>query len=185
MLKKLRKRLRKYLVSRQERHHERQQALSKIDRLRKIAKRKKRATKKLTRLIAAVKKNIAQIELQTITAADFEPSMCPAGVPSTNLSERVRTMIAIGHIKFHMVTTATSNGGHSVGSYHFRDPCMAVDQWHSSVSTMIAYQRYLYNRFGASWFNELFGPDGFYVKNGVRFSGHFPDHDDHTHGPGA
>lgn len=182
-MKKLRARLRAIIVRRQKAHKDRQDALSEAKRQRKIAKRRKRATKKLTRLIAEVKRQIARLELQKVTAADFKPEMTN-GCPSGNLSVGVRTMIAIGHLKFGMVTTATSNGSHSTGSYHYRDPVQAVDQWHSSVSTMIAFQRYVYGRFGASWFNELFGPDAFYVKNKVRYAGHFPDHGDHTHGPG-
>lgn len=182
-MKKLRRRLRRYISNRQKRVHERQKALGIIERQREIAKRKKRATKKLTRLIARVKEQIAKLELKKITAADFEPYMAN-GCPSGNLSQAVKATIAIGHLKFGMVTTATSNGTHSPNSYHYQDPVAAVDQWHSSVSTMIAHQRYLYGRFGASYFRELYGPDAFYVKNGVRYAGHFPDHGDHTHAPG-
>lgn len=39
----------------------------------------------------------------------------------------------------------------------------------------------LLRKYGASGFLELFGPRGWYVKNGVRYEGHFPNHDDHTH----
>lgn len=42
-------------------------------------------------------------------------------------------------------------------------------------------QRALLKHFGASYFLELFGPDGWYVKNGVKYPGIFPDHGDHDH----
>lgn len=42
-------------------------------------------------------------------------------------------------------------------------------------------QNALLRKFGAGYFLELFGPDGWYVKNGVVYSGVFPDHGDHDH----
>ena len=42
-------------------------------------------------------------------------------------------------------------------------------------------QNALLGHFGAAYFLELFGPDGWYVKNGVVYGGVFPGHGDHDH----
>ena len=46
---------------------------------------------------------------------------------------------------------------------------------------MISAQNALLDKFGAGHFKELFGPDSWYVKNGVKYSGAFPAHGDHIH----
>lgn len=142
-----------------------------------VRKRKRKAEKRLTRVIAAVKLRIKGRKARRDPR--FDPSML-GGLPG-NVTDKVKEIIAWGDVRFGMVVTATSNGGHAPGSYHYREPCEAVDQWHSSVSTMVAFQRFIYEKWGPQAFNELFGPDGFYVKNGVRVAGYFPGHGDHTH----
>jgi len=44
-----------------------------------------------------------------------------------------------------------------------------------------AAQQALLDHFGAGYFLELFGPAGWYVKDGVVYSGIFPGHGDHDH----
>lgn len=78
-----------------------------------------------------------------------------------------------------LVVTSTTGGVHSPTSYHYQR--RAVDVAGGSAAHMAAVQRGLLRKFGAGYFRELFGPAGFYVKNGVRYSGHFPAHHDHIH----
>jgi hypothetical protein len=77
--------------------------------------------------------------------------------------------------------TATTDGTHAPGSWHNPTPLgHAIDLIFATVAQMEEFQRFLPHN-GAADFLELFGPDGFYVKNGVRVEGHFPDHGDHDH----
>lgn len=84
---------------------------------------------------------------------------------------------------FGLYVTATkgSPGVHSPTSYHYQPPNYAVDMANYSTQAMINAQNALLNKFGAGHFKELFGPDGWYVKNGVKYSGAFPAHGDHIH----
>ncbi len=68
-------------------------------------------------------------------------------------------------------------------TYHGPSQRRAVDLGSDDPSEQPekAAQRALLERFGAGYFLELFGPDGWYVKNGVKYSGVFPDHGDHDH----
>lgn len=140
-----------------------------------IRKRKRRAEKRLTRAIAAVKVQIRKRIRRR--PPEFDASMlngCPG-----NITREIREIIAYADAKFGMVVTATTNGTHAAGSWHYEG--RAVDLWHSSVSTMIAFQRFCLEHWGVEAFLELFGPDAFYVKNGARYSGAFPAHGDHDH----
>ena len=84
---------------------------------------------------------------------------------------------------YGLYITATKGrpGVHSPTSYHYQGPNYAVDMGASSVSLMIRAQNALLKRFGPGHFKELFGPDGWYVKNGVKYQGAFPAHGDHIH----
>lgn len=174
-LKKLRARLAKRRHRRQLAKHAKLQAAKDHDNLVRVRKRK--AEKRLTRSIAAVKRQIARVLARK--RPHYDPSMLGGLPPNITGLEKEVVAWAVG--KFGMVVTATSNGTHATSSFHYYVPCRAVDLWHSSVSTMIAFQRFIYDKLGAAAFVELFGPDGFYVKNGVRIAGYFPDHGDHVH----
>lgn len=80
--------------------------------------------------------------------------------------------------------TATTDGTHAPGSWHNPTPLgRAIDLIFATVAQMEEFQRFALEHTpdGADNFNELFGPDGFYVKDGSRVNAHFPDHGDHDH----
>lgn len=78
--------------------------------------------------------------------------------------------------------TATTDGTHSPGSWHYRSRAFdgGSDGSHGEDPEKKAQQALL-DKFGASHFAELFGPLPWYVKNGVLYSGVFPGHSDHLH----
>lgn len=98
--------------------------------------------------------------------------------PVPYYTKEVRTAQLLG---LYVTATKGSPGVHSPTSYHYQSPNYAVDMGHASVQVMINAQNALLNKFGAGHFKELFGPDGWYVKNGVKYSGAFPAHGDHIH----
>lgn len=94
------------------------------------------------------------------------------------------------HGTFYLVT-ATTDGTHATNSNHYPDSPQndgehgnAVDGVCATVEEMAECQTWLEDHTPNDErdFNESFGPAGHYVKDGVRFEGHFPDHGDHTHG---
>lgn len=99
-------------------------------------------------------------------------------LPVPHYNAEVRTAQLYG---LYVTATKGSPGVHSPTSYHYRAPNYAVDMGHYSVQVMINAQNALLDKFGAAHFKELFGPDGWYVKNGVKYSGAFPAHGDHIH----
>lgn len=68
-------------------------------------------------------------------------------------------------------------------TYHSPSQRRAVDLGSDDPSERPekAAQNALLSHFGASYFLELFGPDSWYVKNGVQYPGVFPAHGDHDH----
>jgi len=97
----------------------------------------------------------------------------------TNVTAAARKFVLRAN-RAGLIISATSNGGHAPGSYHFTNPCSAIDCY-GYWDRMIAFQAKEAKR-GYDKYNELFGPDSYYVKNGVRFAGAFPAHGDHVHG---
>lgn len=80
--------------------------------------------------------------------------------------------------------TSTTGGVHSPTSHHYHEPLgWAVDLIFATVDQMERFQTWCAERTpdGVDDWLELFGPAGFYVKNGQRIAGHFPDHGDHIH----
>lgn len=92
--------------------------------------------------------------------------------------------IAYGVVKFHLYVTATGDGTHATNSWHYAKPPRAVDMAAAmtaqGIEQMKKYQRFAARKWQATLL-ELFGPDSFYIKNGQRIAGAFPDHGDHTH----
>lgn len=81
-----------------------------------------------------------------------------------------------------LYVTSTTGGTHSPTSWHYKD--RAVDfgsDGSEGESPEIEAQNALANAFGDAYFAELFGPDDWYIKNGVRYPGTFPAHHDHLH----
>ena len=50
---------------------------------------------------------------------------------------------------------------------------------YGTTANMVKFQRRQESR--PTYFNEFFGPDAFYIKNGAVVQGAFPDHGDHDH----
>jgi hypothetical protein len=110
-----------------------------------------------------------------------------------DIGDQVKRFIALAYRfadeKGYVVTvTATTDGGHAINSWHYHEPLgWAVDLIFATVGQMEEFQEWVDERTenGAGDWLELFGPAAFYIKNGVRISGHFPDHGDHLHGAPA
>lgn len=132
-------------------------------------RQQKRAIRKLTRLIEQEKDRLRkarQIDWRGKNPLTFEP-----------LLKAVRKALTVNGL----YVTSTNGGTHSSTSWHYQD--RAVDFGSNSVSEgpEIEAQELLLKAFGASYFKELFGPAGWYVKNGVIYPGTFPAHGDHLH----
>jgi len=106
-----------------------------------------------------------------------------------NISDQVKRVIAAGYKfaaqKGYVCTvTATTDGTHAPGSWHNPTPLgKAVDLIFATVGQMEEFMAYLveHSPDGVGDFLELFGPDDWYVKNGSKVAGAFPDHGDHDH----
>lgn len=125
-------------------------------------KAKARAEKALARLTELLKK-------LTPRRPDFN------GYPS-NVSRAVKRTIVRAN-RHGLYVTSTTGGTHSPTSWHYSGN--AVDLG-GTRSQMISFQKSEAKR-GARKYNELFGPDSFYIKNGAVYEGAFPDHQDHVH----
>lgn len=121
----------------------------------------------------------------------FRPSMLD-GHPG-NIADQVKRFIALAYLWADengavCTVTSTTGGSHSTSSWHYillgrNELGFAVDLIFATVEQMEEFQHWVVERTGdgaGDWL-ELFGPAGFYVKNGVRYQGHFPDHGDHLH----
>lgn len=117
----------------------------------------------------------------------FRPSMLD-GHPG-NIADEVKRVIALAY-KFAdqrgyvCTVTATTDGTHAPNSWHYPNPLgHAVDLVFATVGQMEEFQHFALEHTddGAGDFHELFGPAGFYVKEGAVVDAHFPDHGDHDH----
>lgn len=95
------------------------------------------------------------------------------------LSDDEEEALALAVVAHDQVCTATSNGGHATGSYHYYNPCRAFD-CAGVYYKMQECQRDMREKYGSA-FRELFGPDGWYIKNGSYVAAQFPGHSDHNH----
>ena len=77
--------------------------------------------------------------------------------------------------------TSTTGGKHSPTSWHYKAKAFDIGSNGPGEKPEIEAQQRLLSQFGAGYFAELFGPDNWYVKNGVKYSGVFPGHHDHLH----
>lgn len=103
---------------------------------------------------------------------------CPP-IPLSHLKLRRRVKYALKHTP-GLYITATTNGTHAPGSWHYSGHAVDFGSNDSQNRPEKHAQRILHDKFG-NRFLELFGPKPFYVKNGTRYSGVFPGHSDHTH----
>lgn len=128
-------------------------------------------------------RNIHRRRVGTFTTAMLD------GHPA-NIGDPVKRLIALAY-KFAdqrgyvCTVTATTDGTHAPGSWHNPTPLgKAVDLIFATVAQMEEFQQWAVERSpdGDDDWHELFGPANFYVKEGSRIVGHFPDHGDHLHG---
>jgi hypothetical protein len=108
---------------------------------------------------------------------DFEPWMLN-GCPETH-NENLKEVIAYVVVVCGQYITATSNGTHTPGSYHYRDE--AADWGAGSVSSMQAAAVKTREHFGRGHFLEFFSPCPWWIKYGTEYAGYFPGHGDHGH----
>lgn len=133
-----------------------------------------------------VKQKAANIHRRRV--GTFRSSMLD-GHPG-NVADQVKRFVALAY-RFAeergtvCTVTATTDGTHAVNSWHYHHPLgWAVDLIFPTVALMEEFQTWVVEKTedGELDWLELFGPANFYVKNGERVPGHFPDHGDHVHG---
>lgn len=130
--------------------------------------------------------NIHRRRVGTFTTAMLD------GHPA-NIADQVKRFIALAYKWADendavCTVTATTNGTHAPTSFHYHKPLgWAVDLIFATVDQMERFQEFAAEHTPRSEgdFLELFGPANFYVKDGTRVVGHFPDHGDHVHGAPA
>ena len=93
-------------------------------------------------------------------------------------SHRLRLAVRVGRI-FGLVVTATTDGQHARNSYHYIHRAVDLASWNKR--RMKRAQLAIRMVLGKRNLKELFGPAGWYVKNGRVYRGHFPNHGDHVH----
>lgn len=162
-------------VARRKRHYTKWQRFKKANKkvrrnyqLRKFRQQEK-AVAKLDRLIKA--------ELDRLKELRISWNGCPP-LDYAPLLKAVRLALNTAD---GLYVTATTNGTHSSTSWHYKSRAVDFGSNGPGESPEIEAQNALANAFGDGHFAELFGPDDWYVKNGVRYSGTFPGHGDHLH----
>lgn len=80
----------------------------------------------------------------------------------------------------HVYVTATTDGRHSSTSYHYQARAVDLGSDDPQNRPERKAMNDLHDKYGNDW-RELFGPVGYYVKDGRRYPGTFPGHDDHDH----
>ena len=133
------------------------------------------------RRIRADKKAIAKLNRLIVKAAIAE-HVDWNGHPALNYVPIVDAARFALNSSPGLFITATTDGTHSAGSWHYQSRAFdgGSDGSHGEEPEMVA-QLKLLDKFGASHFSELFGPLPWYVKNGVVYPGAFPGHGDHLH----
>jgi hypothetical protein len=156
---------------------------------RKLLRRRRRALLRehfslAKRLGIAARKLAQQItRLRKRQVGEFKPFMLD-GHPG-NVTNAVKRVIGHAYDNFGLRVSATTDYTHSPTSWHYPSSPQndgkhgaAVDLY-GTTANMVKFQRRQRTR--PSYWNELFGPDDFYVKNGAVVDGAFPDHGDHDH----
>lgn len=102
-----------------------------------------------------------------------------------NVTNAVKRVIGHAYDRSHLRVSATTDYTHSPTSWHYPDSPQndgehgnAVDLY-GALGDMVGFQDRQRSR--PIYFHECFGPDGFYIKEGVVYEGAFPDHGDHDH----
>lgn len=103
------------------------------------------------------------------------------GCPPLNYKPLTKAVRFALHSADGLYVTATTNGTHSATSWHYKSRAVDFGSNGPGEDPEIEAQNALLNAFGAGYFAELFGPDSWYVKDGIVYSGVFPGHGDHLH----
>jgi hypothetical protein len=159
----------------------------------KLLRRRKRAMDRKhfslgKRLGIAARKLAQQItRLQKRQRGEFKPFMLD-GLPG-NVTNAVKRVIGHAYDNFNLRVSATTNGTHATGSWHYPDSPQndgehgdAVDLY-GLEADMDRFQKHQAKR--PSYFHELFGPiDSACVKEGavITITGELAiQHDNHVH----
>lgn len=145
-------------------------------------KRRKKAQKRVTwwlRRRTTVRKQLkaAKEKWDKKHRLDFEPWMLN-GCPDIH-NDRLKEVIAFVVVACDQYVTATTNGTHAPGSFHYIEE--AVDWGASKVSSMQTAAVKTRGHFGRDYFLEFFSPCPWWLKYGVEYAGYFPGHGDHSH----
>lgn len=108
---------------------------------------------------------------------DFQEWMLN-GCPNIN-NANLKEVMAFVVVACDQYVTATTNGTHAPGSFHYIEE--AFDWGSGSVSSMQSAAVKVREKFGRSHFLEFFSPCGWWIKYGIQYAGHFPGHGDHGH----
>ena len=145
-------------------------------------KRRKKAQKRAAwwlrrRTILRKKYKEAKAKWDKEHKLDFQPWMLN-GCPNIN-NDNLKEVIAYVVVVCGQYVTATSNGTHAPGSFHYIDE--AADWGAGSVSSMQDAANKTREHFGDAKFLEFFSPCPWWLKYGVAYPGYFPGHGDHGH----
>lgn len=91
----------------------------------------------------------------------------------------LKEVIAFVVVECDQYVTATTNGTHTTGSYHYSE--RAADWGAGSVSSMQSAAERTRKQFGDGHFLEFFSPCDWWIKYGAVYPGYFPGHGDHGH----
>ena len=131
--------------------------------------RQVKAIRKLDRLIKQELERLARVRINW------------NGCPRLEFKPLLKAVRFALHSADGLYITATTNGTHAPGSWHYQKRAVDFGSSGPGESPEIEAQNALLNAFGADYFEELFGPDQFFIKNGVIYPGVFPGHGDHLH----
>lgn len=145
-------------------------------------KRRKKAQKRIAwwvrrRTIVRKQFKAAKEKWEKEHRTDFEPWMLN-GCPEID-NDRLKAVIAFVVVVCDQYVTATTNGTHAPGSFHYVEK--AADWGAGSVSSMQAAAIKTREHFGRDYFLEFFSPCPWWIKYGVEYPGYFPGHGDHGH----
>lgn len=141
--------------------------------------RKRYQLRKFNQQVKAIKKldRLIKAELERLEDLRIDWS----GKPAVTYGPLVKAVRFALNSADGLYVTSTTGGTHSPTSWHYSGHAVDFGSNGPGESPEIEAQNALLNAFGAGYFAELFGPAPYYVKNGVVYSGVFPNHHDHLH----
>lgn len=143
----------------------------KKDARRKVVRALKRRVEKLGKRLKGLVKKLRRKRRKR--GPDFN------GHPQS-VTAAIREVIEAGN-RHGLYVTSTTDGTHSPTSHHYsgRAVDLAAPMTSDGIERMKRFQSYVAKRWPGAL--ENFGPQPWYVKNGHRYSGTFPNHHNHNH----